>query len=375
VVLPAPGANWLLLREWEREGNYFRPIAFDSQTNEVICLDVLDGRSALFAIKAADRSKRLLYADPFGHVVGAGPVGKQESIGSVAIFDGQVRYEPLVARVASVRDAIRRSFSFDTVEIREEDANGRYYLAFVGAREAGTYYRYDALEARLDKIGDTHANLAERQTARDTRAQFQAADGRTVAARVTLPREAAGPLPLVVIPSSTNAERSNLIVPFLVANGYAIAELPMTPFVTGRALSSNWQVTVADIGTVVRELVRDGTADPNRVCAVGADFGAYLALMSVSENADVIPCVAGIETQVQPDDSAISLRERSSATSASVLLLHRDSDRGARRLRGALEDYGMSVESVEYDDDTFDTTPYRVDLLARLGRFLEENLR
>jgi hypothetical protein len=35
----------------------------------------------------------------------------------------------------------------------------------------------------------------------------------------------------------------------------------------------------------------------------------------------------------------------------------------------------MSVESVEYDDDTFDTTPYRVDLLARLGRFLEENLR
>ena len=80
-------------------------------------------------------------------------------------------------------------------------------------------------------------------------------------------------------------------------------------------------------------------------------------------------------TQVQPDDSAISLRKRTSATSASVLLFHRDSDRGARRLHGALEDSGMSVESVEYDDDRFDTAPYRIDLLARLGRFLEEDLR
>ena len=186
VVLPAPGANWLLLREWEREGNYLRPIAFDSQTNEVICLDVLDGRSALFAIAAADLSTRLLYADPFGHVVDAGPVGKQEGLGWVAIFDGQYRYEPLVARVASVRDAIQRSFSFDTVEIHEEDANGRYYLAFVGARGVGAYYRYDSVERRLDKIGDTHASLAERRTARGTQVQFQSGDGRTTAARVTL---------------------------------------------------------------------------------------------------------------------------------------------------------------------------------------------
>jgi hypothetical protein len=308
-------------------------------------------------------------------VVDAGPVGKQENLGWVAIFDGQVRYEPLVARVASVRDEIQRAYSFDAAEIHEEDANGRYYLAFAGARDVGTYYRYDAVERRLDEIGDTHASLAERRTARGTRAQFQTADARTAAALVTLPGDAAGPLPLVVIPSSTNAERSNLVVPFLVASGYAVAELPMPPFATGRALSANWQVTVADIEAVVRELVRAGTADASRVCAVGADFGAYLALMSVSRNDDVIPCVAGIDTEVQPDDSAISLRKRSSAISASVLLFHRDSDRGARRLHGALEDYGMSVESVEYDDDRFDTAPYRIDLLARLGRFLEENLR
>ena len=217
--------------------------------------------------------------------------------------------------------------------------------------------------------------MAERRTARGTQVQFQSGDGRTTAARVTLPRDAAGPLPLVVIPSSTNAERSNLVVPFLVASGYAIAELPTTPFQNGLALSANWRVTVADMEAIVRELVRDGTADPNRVCAVGAEFGAYMALMSLSENPEVTPCVAGIETQVQPDDSPISLRERTSATSASVLLFHRDSDRGARRLHGALEDSGMSVESVEYDDDRVDTAPYRIDLLARLGRFLEEDLR
>src|SRR5262249_41092997 len=151
-------------------------------------------------------------------------------------------------------------------------------------------------------------------------------------------------------------------------------------------------------------MVREGIADPKRVCAVGWSYGGYAALMSVIEQPTRYRCVVSIAGVTNPSnlsareanfiggagaagflgDKDPAVREQGSTTKrvaeikVPVLLVHaredlnvpfRQSEDFARTLRGANKD----VKFVEYDHAEHSIRPerYRVDLLTQLGEFLQ----
>jgi dipeptidyl aminopeptidase/acylaminoacyl peptidase len=380
AFLPEPRDAWVVVHHRPLHTDWFQPAAFDETTNEVLYLDLADGHLALFAWDGHGE-RRTVRAEPFAHVVGVSTIGKRQRAGSAYVLDGQTRYESIDPRVASVRDAAQRLHPSANVHVVEEDWNQRFYLVFVGDRQgAGRYYRFDSTDARLDEIGPTHENLQDRTAAPRTTLRFSTAEGQRAEAHVTVPPGATRPLPAVVVPSGSS-DWPDKVVPYLVASGFVVVEHPVEPLRYEQEFGSNWHTTVAEISASLRELARAGTIDPDRVCALGMTLGAYVALMSATEDRNLFRCVVAINATIDPivGNAMTASLNRGANLSAPVLLLGEDSDRTAVKLRNALERHGAPAELFRYrakiyDSTIFETAPELIDLLARLGAFLSSHL-
>jgi predicted esterase len=377
-VRPSARGDWVTLHMYRRPYDWFRPVALDEQANAVFYIELLNGRLALHAMSLdADRSRRLVHAEPFAHVMDVTTIGKPSRIATAVVVNGTATYKPLDPRVAMVQSTAQRSFPSATVDVLSEDWNKRYYLLFVRDRgHVGTYYRFDATEQRLDAFRATHPNVTERMfLAPRTQLDLSANDGHAAVAYLTLPPGGTLPFALVVVPAGSSSAPDSF-VPFLVMSGYAVIEHPPAPVPPDDESVATWTLTSAEIDAAVGELVRTGTVDPDRVCAVGHANDAYVAFMTASERPSLFRCVVGIQTVIEFEDHAsLGLLWRDLEISAPVLLLHGRSGGQAEKLGDNLEDMGASVELIEYDDASFDEMPYRVDRLARLGKFLRDHLR
>jgi len=375
ALLPQPTDTWIVLHKRQLHMDWFYPVGFDERTNEVLYRDLIDGYLTLFAWDGHGE-KRVVLAEPFAHVLGVEMIGKSPRAASAFVLDGQSRREPIDPRVTTVRDTVQQMYPRADVDVLEEDWNQRYYLVFVGDRQgAGTYFRFDSNAGRLDEFGSTFENLSNRIREPRTEVEFSTPDGRNARARVTRPPGAVGPLPAVVVPAGSSNWADN-VVPFLVASGFVIVELPVEPLNYGQTIGSNWHAIAAEISASLRKLADAGTVDPDRVCIAGMELGGYVALMSATEM-DLFRCVVGIDATIDPvvGDAMIVSLYHGARLSVPVLLLGETSDRRAVKLRGALMDHGAPAELVEYASEPFAATPERIDLLARLGAFLSANLR
>lgn len=380
AFLPAPKSGWVVLHEEAlNTEEWFHPLDLDERTDEVLYAHLAADRLALFAWDGHEQ-RRVVHAEPVAQVVDVHMVGKPARAGSAVVLDGLVRWEPIDPRVASVRDAVQRSYPFALIYVLDEDWNQRHYLVLVSDRQgAGRYYRFEPREGRLDEVGQTYANLDDRVSAPRATLDLSLAVGRPAAAYVTVPEGARGPLPAVVVPAGTSSWPNNA-VPFLVASGFVVIENPAEPLYRGQPFGSSWHAIASEISAAVRELTRSGTIDAGRVCAVGMGLGAYAALMSAGDSPDLFRCVVGIDTTIDPavGDRMIASVKTAASVPVPVLLFSGKGDKSAARLRGTLEGRGTpSVEVVKYDDTIFESpaTPNRIDLLARLGEFLTAHLR
>jgi dipeptidyl aminopeptidase/acylaminoacyl peptidase len=162
---------------------------------------------------------------------------------------------------------------------------------------------------------------------------------------------------------------------------------------------------MADIAAGTGYLIAEGIADPERMCMVGWSYGGYAALMSVIEDPERYRCVVSIAGVTDPkqlgfnslsfvggraaqefigdEDEVLkqgSPIKRADEIKVPVLLVHGVEDANVPlaqsvTLAKALEHAGRDVELIEYDEAQHSITQerYRTDLLARLGKFLDEN--
>ena len=247
---------------------------------------------------------------------------------------------------------------------------------------------------------------------------YAADDGVQIPAYLTVPVDRGkGPFPAIVLPHGGPSARDywdyDYLVQYLVASGYAVLQSNYRGSEGyGRAWRGDggfraWRRAIGDITAGAEYLVREGIADPKRVCAVGWSYGGYAALMSVIEQPTRYRCVVSIAGVTNPaslsaremnfiggagaaefiGDKDPEVRDQGSPTARSaeikvpVLLVHaredlnvpfRQSEDFAKTLRGANKD----VKFVEYDHADHGIRPerYRVDLLTQLGDFLQQHL-
>ncbi len=134
--------------------------------------------------------------------------------------------------------------------------------------------------------------------------RYPARDGLSIPAYLTLPLgKPAKKLPLIVLVGGNPSEGRehwswNSGVQFLASRGYAV----MQPQIRGtpgfgaahqNAGLGQWGLGMQDdVADAARWAIKQGMADPERVCVVGTLFGGYAALMGVIRDPDLFRCAA-----------------------------------------------------------------------------------
>ena len=415
--------SWSVLNEAKTSDpdNPFEPIGFGENPDELLYYDLHEGRRAVFGLDLAhDRAKRLIYSHPTYDVVGIQGFGKYRRLVAAVFVDDRVHMHFFDTRVEKIQQALAKQFPGKNVDVVDEDWDQRYYLVQVSSdTDPGTYYRFDSSSLVMQRLTTAYPTLADHELVPMRAISYPAADGTKIPAYLTLPKSHAdGPLPAVVLPhggpSSRDVWSYDFLVQYLAASGYAVLQSNYRgsdgygKAWLGDGGFRNWRRAIGDITAGTEYLVRERIGDPKKICAVGWSYGGYAALMSVIENPTMYRCVVSIAGVTDPhslgegrgmfvgsaasrtflggnDPDVIkkgSPRERADEIRVPVLLVHAHEDlnvpfnQSAELATALRRGTQRDVTFVEYDHAEHNVAPerYRIDLLARLGAFLDKQI-
>ena len=174
-------------------------------------------------------------------------------------------------------------------------------VAATNDRTQGTRYFYDRRSDRLTKLGEVAPWLPEAKMAHVKPIQYKARDGLVINGYLTLPNGVeAKKLPVIVNPHGGPWARDgwgfNPEVQFLVSRGYAVLQMNYRGS-TGygrkfwESSFKQWGYAMQDdIADGVQWLVKEGIADPARVCIYGGSYGGYATLEALVKTPDLYAC-------------------------------------------------------------------------------------
>ncbi|HEX3944504.1 MAG TPA: S9 family peptidase [Rhizomicrobium sp.] len=313
-----------------------------------------------------------------------------------------------------------------TVEIESVDASGDAYIVRSSSPRQPTIHQlFDPKSSQLSFLAAEYAALTGSDLGKMTTYTYKARDGLDIHAYLTLP-PGKNPrrLPTIVFPHGGPEARDTLDfdwwAQFMAGRGYAVLQ----PNFRGSAGygakfrdagNGEWgQSMQSDITDGVRKLIADGTADPNRVCIVGASYGGYAALAGATFTPDLYACTVayapvsdleamlGKEAKRRGENSlamsywqarigdrfsdekrlaAVSPARHADQVKAPILIVHSDKDVTVPIAQGqieadALRAAGKQVEFVtlEGDDHYLEFADTRIKLLKEVERFLDAHI-
>jgi esterase/lipase len=223
-------------------------------------------------------------------------------IGGVKIDDA-IQYVFFYPDMQSRWDLVVRTFPGAIVRLESSNAQFSKLVVRVDGPSQGLGYRLvDLVAGKAADLGPVYAGLTAPLEVRAI--NYPAADGLTIRAYLTLPRDRpATHLPLVVLPHGGPALRDTADFGWwpqaLADQGYAVLQ----PNYRGSLV--DWTFLAAgfgqwgrkmqsDLSDGVRYLVREGIADPGRVCIVGASYGGYAALAGATLDTGVYRCAVSV---------------------------------------------------------------------------------
>lgn len=170
--------------------------------------------------------------------------------------------------------------------------------------DPGVLYLYDRETRRLDEFAQYRPEVDFRKLAAPTAFTYKARDGTDIRAYLTLPKgREAKSLPLILLPhGGPFGIRDQLVyndeVQFLANRGYAVIQPNFRG--SGGYGDAFYDLGVGQVGRGMQDdiddamdwAVKEGIADPNRVCVVGGSYGGYAALWAVLRNPERYRCAA-----------------------------------------------------------------------------------
>ncbi len=248
---------------------------------------------------------RKLFGHPDFDVYGSLVISQQrDALLAVPYFEDTLHYHFTDAEFARQMGMLERALPGRTSWVsdwnREEN---RWIVEAAGDLYPPVTYLYDPAKRQLLKLFDSHPELATQPLSPSRPVSFQARDGLSLRGYLTLPRGyPETKLPLVVIPHGGPHARDQLgwnpEVQFLASRGYAVLRVNFRGSQGfGRRFRfagyKQWGLAMQDdLSDAVRELIQQGTADPDRIAIYGASYGGYAALMGVIREPGLFRCGA-----------------------------------------------------------------------------------
>jgi dienelactone hydrolase len=293
-------------REWRRLGsaeafgndNPLRPVAMAVGENTAYALGNSEGRDALWAINLADESApRLLFHHPLVDV--SEPILRNDRRLLGMRYDVERPYVWYAdQKLRDLIDRLDRQFPGRVHEIIDSSADTKVLVIRASSDvDDGTYYIYDVAAEKLQKLGVAYPELDQKSIGTMTNILYKAADGTEIPGYLTVPSGTEKKnLPMIVMPHDGPLERDSwqfsYVRTFLANRGYAVLQMN---YRGSAGFGDKWKleahqdwggITYSDIQDATRWAVKEGIADPKRICIMGAGFGGYSALLSATRNAD-----------------------------------------------------------------------------------------
>ncbi|NLG58717.1 MAG: S9 family peptidase [Gammaproteobacteria bacterium] len=309
VTLRRTGDGWTEIHRSPMGGSTLIPMGFDPDNRLVYTAVSEDGEPAkIFALDAETDELTLLSGndnvEPYSHLYSSD--GRE--LLAVRYLDGLPETDfintehPEVLTYAGLMNA----FPDHAVAFAGISRDGRFVLAHVYSDvDPGTYYLFDRQTNQAKFLLAARSWIKPEQMSPMRAVSFTARDGTTVHGYITIPRNSDGRnLPLIMHPhGGPHGPRDswgfNPEVQFLANRGYAVLQVNFRGSGGyGNAFErkgyQNWGTTMIDDMTDgVEWAVREGIADPARVCTYGASYGGYAALQSVVREPERYRCTIG----------------------------------------------------------------------------------
>lgn len=169
-------------------------------------------------------------------------------------------------------------------------------------RHPGQVLVYNRDAKKFTQLGRALPGIVPEKMSESEMVRYPARDGLTIPAYLTLPLgKPARKLPLIVLVGGNPSERRDhwswdSEVQFLTSRGYAVIQPQVrgTPGFGAAHLNAGlgqWGLGMQDdVADAARWAIKQGMADPERVCVVGALFGGYAAMMGVIRDPDLFRC-------------------------------------------------------------------------------------
>jgi dipeptidyl aminopeptidase/acylaminoacyl peptidase len=322
-------------------------------------------------------------------------------------------------------ESVAHAFPGRIVSVYDHSQDGSRVVAEVEDRShPPVYYLVDFKTHGATLIGEAYPALDNVTLGPVRTLTYPARDGTAIPAYLTLPPGLAPKnLPMVVLPHGGPEARDtpyfDWFAQFLAVHGYAVLQPEFRGSVGfgvafRRAGRGQWGGLMQDdVTDGVQAMIRQGVADPHRICIVGGSYGGYAALAGAAFTPKLYACVVSIngvsdlpamlgyekgqngtesdavaywqeDIGSQFDSKVIDHSPVNSAADveAPVLLLHAINDTvvpiaQSEEMAKALAALGKPVTLIKLDgeDHWLSNAPTRLQVLQDTDRFLRQYLK
>lgn len=421
---PTEGAIWGTLHQYDVDDHteVFGPAGFGEDPSQLFVWDKHEGRVSIFSIDLStnptveSRNQKLVYSHPEADLDGVARIGRHRRTIGVSYSTDKPHVDYFDEAIQRVDAALSPKLPDQIISYVSESWDRRFYLIRTSSDVgSGTYYRFDVKTKTLARIASVYPHMDDISLNPMKPIRYPSDDGVEIPSYLSMPAGLEGPFPTVILPHGGPLSRDewgfDFLVQYLTARGYAVLQSNYRGSGgygdewAGEGAYRAWKRAMTDLEFGARHLIQEGIADPDRLCVLGWSYGGYAALMSAIEYPNRYRCavsIAGVsdpaslvrdswgigrrqrKSQIGTDMEELrkaSPRRRAEEIQVPVLLFHGDRDLNvpvehSTKMRSALKRAKKQVDYVEYEDveHSIRDQGYRVDMLQRIGEFLEENL-
>jgi dipeptidyl aminopeptidase/acylaminoacyl peptidase len=304
-----PSAEWQLINDESVTQRIMTPLGFaaDGQTAYVED-EEQQGPDSIYVFDAATRKLQLKLRDATvdpGQILhspnGEVPIGVRYMDGKpkIVLFDD-------TSSLSKLYRSLEASFPGQSVILYSFTHDGKQALLSVSSdRSPGDIYVFNLDSKKAEHLITSRDWIDPDRMGEVRPVTLTARDGLVLHGYLTLPNGSAGKnLPLVVNPHGgpfgiSDVWGFNWEVQLLASRGYAVLQVNYRGSSNyGRAFLhagyKQWGGKMQDdLTDATRWAIKEGIADPKRICIYGASYGGYAALMGVAKEPSLYRCAIG----------------------------------------------------------------------------------
>ncbi len=213
---------------------------------------------------------------------------------------GTLWFDPRYQEIQKKVDALLPS-TINRLNVRSESDSDEVLVNAFSDVEPSTALLYNAKTEKVTLLGQSRPWIKPQQMANQDFVKFQARDGLTIPAYLTLPKGQKKNLPMVVLVHGGPNVRGehwgwNPATQFLASRGYAVLQMEFRGS-KGYGLKheslgwKQWGLTMQDdVTDGTKWAIAQGIADPKRICIAGASYGGYASLFGLIKEPGLYQC-------------------------------------------------------------------------------------